>query len=207
MAKTKKYTDDFSDFWKSVELWREQLRNNSSSLTAKAPSSNIQSALDGGPCNDSLNRLENAWQQCQTLNEWPGVQARERAKTMASAPLSAIFCYVEMGLYPPPELLLAAAECYERYIDASGGITLESAFFGKPVQGAGNYASRAAKRQRDLGIAFEMAIHNRDGLTDDAAGEAISLQLEKKGVRLGVDRIKEIANTNAPRVSREKLAD
>lgn len=204
MAKRKKYNDDFTDFWKSVEHWRAEIQNNSSAPISKHKGLNIQRATEGGPGNESLNRLENAWQQCKEFNEWPGIKNRDAAKVVGRSPLSALFGYIDIGLYPPPELLLAALQCFDRYMDAEGSLSLEEAFFGKEVQGIGKFSSRQAQRQRDLGIAVEMAIYNRDGLSDEKAAEMISLDFERKGVQLGVDRIKEIANTEAPRVSRGK---
>lgn len=205
MAKPKKYSDDFGEQWQCVERWRIELQNNARVPMSRPPGSSVQRAHDGGPGNESLNRLENAWQQCQEFNEWPGIKSREAARTMGRAPLAALFCYVDMGLYPPPEVLLAAMECFNRYIDAQGEIELEAAFFGKRVQGVGTYAERCAKRQRDLRIAMDMAIHNRDGRTDDEAAEIIADDLlEEEGIRLGVDSIKAIAREKAPRVSRGK---
>ena len=206
MGKQKKYADNFREFWDSVERWRSELRANLSTPLTKPAGLNIQRAQDGGPGNESLNRLENAWQQCQSFNEWPGINGRDVAQRVARDPLGAVFGFVSMGLYPPPEVMLAAMDCYERYIEAEGALELEEAFFGKRVQGrgGGSFAARRAQSNRDFRIAMDLAIYNRDGFSDDEAAERVSLNLEKDGVSIGVERIKDIANTLAPRVSRKK---
>lgn len=204
MARLRKYTDDFHDFWENVDCWREKLANNLAAPLGRPQGMNIQPASAGGPGNESLNRLENAWAQCAEFSEWPGIKDRGDAKRISRSPLGVLFGYVDIGLYPPPEVLLALMERYEAYMQAKGGMDLEAAFFGKPVQSAGNFAKRSAKRSRDLDIAMRVAIQNKNGDTDATAAEAVSGELEEDGIELDSETVLKIANTEMPRMSRKK---
>lgn len=89
-------------------------------------------------------------------------------------PLSSLFYYVEMGFYPPPELLLALHSCWRVYEDACGEITLEEAFLGRPVQKAGNYARRRLSTMKWLRITWEFSDQLRSGKSRTEAAEAAS---------------------------------
>ena len=194
--------EKFVEFWAAVRLWRDRLESNSQSpiLHDNAKRGNIIDIRDPEPGNPSLNRLENAWAHCASQCDWPAFRDRENADKMAKAPLSALFGYVSVGLFPPPELLLALNDAYESYLGAGGEKTLEEAFFGPVKKRAGNYSRRAEKRRRDLDIAFHVASLNSDGLSDERAGENVANELKEKGISLEPETVIKIANRVMPRV-------
>lgn len=49
----------------------------------------------------------------------------------SGSPLEAFLFCVEMGFYPPPELVLAVADGFRHYMDAAGDKSLDMAFFGE----------------------------------------------------------------------------
>ena len=67
---------------------------------------------------------------------------------------------IESGCYPSPDLMLYLSACFKNYMNAKGGLSLEEAFIGPPVQRIGNYSSR---RERFLKrFLFKCAIEYKD---------------------------------------------
>jgi hypothetical protein len=92
-----------------------------------------------------LSGLELSWQTLEEeYNEEGRISRinRERDERVADTPLNAFLYYIEMGFYPPPEILLAIQKCFEIYMRGSGYIKLEEAFFGNSPKGKGIYAKR-----------------------------------------------------------------
>ncbi|HEX6558066.1 MAG TPA: hypothetical protein VF021_01345 [Longimicrobiales bacterium] len=91
----------------------------------------------------------------------------------------------EFDTYPPPEMLLALCELFRRYMNAAGALTLEEAFFGKPVQRQGSYAARSAKRDPQSGIGFALAFHGgkHKGMSDARAASYAQQEVEHRGGR------------------------
>ena len=89
-------------------------------------------------------------------------------------PLAQFFDYVDNGLYPPPELLFTLLDAWRTYAESGGDVPLENAFFGKPVQKAGNYAARAMKKRKDTGAAFELGIHMSQKNSKETAAAMIA---------------------------------
>lgn len=124
--------------------------------------------------------LADCW---ETLETSPHVQANksylERGRTRGDMPpLAALFEYAAAGYYPPPELLLTLVDAWQRYTESTNDLTLEEAFFGKPVPKAGNYAKRAMKKRKDLGAAFQIGEYQSQGKTK---AEAVKLIAKKFG--------------------------
>lgn len=71
------------------------------------------------------------------------VLARDDARMLSEEPVASLFEYVRRGMYPPPELLIFAADQFERYMDSQGDLTLEETFFGPPTKGKGAFAQRS----------------------------------------------------------------
>lgn len=63
----------------------------------------------------------------------------------SETPIGAFRYYIEMGFYPPPEILMAIADAFEMYFKTSGKLSLEEAFFGPEKKWVGNKAVRKAK--------------------------------------------------------------
>ena len=87
-----------------------------------------------------LNSLENTW---DVISDYYGRDVkRTDIEKSSNNPLISLFYFIEVGLYPPPELLLALLDLYQEYLDGKGKISLEDVFFGPPKKGVGNYAAR-----------------------------------------------------------------
>lgn len=88
------------------------------------------------------NALEKCWRTLEDAGLTP-TDARDLEKFEHQPPLAfAMFC-IEMGYYPPPEVMIGlltqwAGYLYESYADPR----LESAFLGAPKQRAGDFKSR-----------------------------------------------------------------
>ncbi len=82
--------------------------------------------------------------------------------------------------FPPPELLLALAALFRKYMDAGGALTLEEVFFGKPLKNKGTYAARQAKLNPSLQLGYDLAYlyAKTRGLSDNKAAAAAQAELE-----------------------------
>ena len=97
--------------------------------------------------------LEQAW---QTLSNSDDTLELYRDDMVCDEPLAALFFHVENGLYPPPELLLTAADMFRMYINGKGAISLEEVFFGQPTRNAGTYAARSVDEYNLYELALEL---------------------------------------------------
>lgn len=85
---------------------------------------------------------------------------REEYYTLADSPLEILhYCIADDFLtYPPPEILWVIARQFRWYMENEGDVTLEEAFFGKPIKGKGVYSKRAADTKTKLYKAFHLKI-------------------------------------------------
>ncbi|WHZ20704.1 MAG: hypothetical protein OJF55_002853 [Rhodanobacteraceae bacterium] len=121
--------------------------------------------------------MNEAWDELQPLYEVNGKCIVERGadlQRVSSSPLSALFYFVDMGFYPPPELLFALHDCWETYESAGGRTSLEQAFLGKTVQKSGNYAKRQNAKFQRMVMRWNFEKYIQDGLTRTQAAEIIS---------------------------------
>lgn len=109
-------------------------------------------------------------------------------------PMAALFVMVGMGLYPPPELMLAMSQAFIEYLEAEGRLELEDVFFGKPRQRAGNYARRRKKGERDFRMAVAYGQEKRrqatlqgEGPAERAAGDKVSGETLRRMLRAHPD--------------------
>lgn len=119
------------------------------------------------------NALKCAWEDmgaCGVLKE-----RGKRIANISGTPLGALFYYVEMGFYPPPELLLALSCVFNKYIDSNGDVTLERAFLGPPIPKSGNYARRSNAKLRKGRASVIMTRLISEGMSRDQAAEVISM--------------------------------
>jgi hypothetical protein len=125
-----------------------------------------------------LSSFNAAWEELDAMYAINGRSIMHRGSSAgtAKAPLAALFHYVEMGFYPPPELLLTLYDCWQTYEAASGHLPLEQAFFGPAKKGVGNYAGRRSGRLRIMHMQWEFARHLHEGKTRAQAAEIISLE-------------------------------
>lgn len=138
--------------WERVGYWRTKLIDSSN-----------YPALDG---------LESSW---QLLNaHYDGVVKRDEDEKTANNPLSSLCFHVELGFYPPPEILLAICDALSAYKASQGQMSLEEAFFGPPKRKAGNYARQFARDIWKLSLYMEFDRLIRDGLTKAKAAEILS---------------------------------
>jgi len=94
-----------------------------------------------------------------------------RKRTDATAPLNLLFHCIDVGLYPPPEVLLALHQCWRDYLDGAGKVTLETAFIGRPRQRVGSFAARSARSSALYKVKREFALLLGAGLSRAKAAE------------------------------------
>jgi hypothetical protein len=106
--------------------------------TAEAVDKFRKACIEAGDTNNGSGYcdLEVAWRT--VANEFLH-EGRDRQPS--DNPLSSLAYYMEMGIYPPPEVLLAISNIFELYMHATGDISLDEAFFGKPHKKRTSYAS------------------------------------------------------------------
>lgn len=137
-----------------------------------------------------LESLEGSWAM---LDEWYRVVNRDDVEGASDTPLSALMFHVEMGFYPPPELLLGLLTSWEEYIGGDGARTLEEVFLGRPVRKAGNYARRAYQRHKRMFLASEFVKLVDNGMTQAQAAEAVATRYQ---LRMDADSLIKIARGN-----------
>jgi hypothetical protein len=92
----------------------------------------------------ALDYMEEGWQLLSDLND--GILKRDDDERMAGSPLGAFLYCVDLGFYPPPEILLAIQDCFEFYFDSNGKYDLEDIFFNcDKKKGIGNYSAQQAQ--------------------------------------------------------------
>ncbi|KPW00537.1 MULTISPECIES: hypothetical protein [unclassified Pseudoalteromonas] len=94
----------------------------------------------------TINELEEAWEY---LNKhfYSELNLERDRPLVSEDPLGKLAYFMELGIYPPPELLLKISEIYEVYMLQAGKVDLEESFYGKPIKGIGNFSGREAKKQ------------------------------------------------------------
>ena len=103
-----------------------------------------------------------------------GVPRGEALKEIGKSPFSVLFHFIDMGFYPPPELLLALMYTWETYLLAAGDMSLEEAFFGPARRGAGNFAKRSHSLHRKAHMALYFAQLVKEGKSRLEAAELVS---------------------------------
>lgn len=152
------------DQWQAVDDWYRYLEDNRS---------------EDRPFASSFNE---AWDELDSLYQINGEPIMKRGSDCRAAdtPLATLSYYVDMGFYPPPELLLALNDAWQRYITAGGQMTLEEAFFGPAKKGSGNYAKRKHRRFRLFWLRMEFDRMLRDGKARLEIAEELSSRLGGK---------------------------
>lgn len=141
-----------TEHWERVRKWREQLATG-----AEYP---------------VLNELESSWQLLD--KHYDGIVKRADEAQVSETLLGALFYHVDMGFYPPPELLLALMDCYHDYMRGAGKVTLEQAFFGSPRRKGGTHARRRATRMNYMAWGSEIERLVKSGKSRMQAAEHLS---------------------------------
>ena len=126
---------------------------------------------------DSMDAHLEAWDALEPIYAYNGkntVERGEELRRVSGSPLSALFYMIDMGIYPPPELLLTLLDCWNTYSWSSGGMSLEEAFLGKPVQKAGNFAKRSRAKHQKVFIEFQFLKEVRAGRSREDAAATVS---------------------------------
>jgi hypothetical protein len=125
-----------------------------------------------------LDSLSESW---KVLDEYyDGLIKRADKHHVAATPLEALFQYVEMGFYPPPELLLALLTMWETYLHGGGMLSLESVFLGPPKKKAGGHAQRHRTWARYIHMGIRLEALEEEGHSTLRAAEIISEELSGK---------------------------
>ena len=150
--------------WQRIQGWRDYLHEHE---------------LEDRPILNSINA------QWYALMDTTGMTEVEygRGKGLrfiSGSPLGALFYFVDMGIYPPPELLLGLHDAWTRYMGSGGRISMEDAFFGPSKKGGGNYAKRNRSKFKRMAMALEFAELLRDGKPRKEIAEIISNRRDGK---------------------------
>lgn len=74
---------------------------------------------------ESSKKLEKLWEKIEL-----DFKPFDRNVVVADNPIAAFTYYVEMGKYPPPEIMVEVMEGFLGYFNSHGQISLDEAFFG-----------------------------------------------------------------------------
>ena len=118
------------------------------------------------------------WQALQ--NEQPDYIKDCHEGAWEGSPIEVLMLLIELGEYPPPELMLILLDCYKDYLAQKGDF--EDLLFGRPKPKAGNHALQQLKRKRDIAIRRMFDQLLRQGYTRTKAAEKIVQEL-----KLGID--------------------
>jgi hypothetical protein len=92
-----------------------------------------------------------------------------REVSVADNPISAFSYYVEMGKYPPPEIMIEIMWGFNTYLESKGDISLDQAFLGITHS---KYKSLSFTQQSALKYAeFDRFVYNGDFNSLDEAAE------------------------------------
>ena len=76
-----------------------------------------------------LSGLESTWKLIES--DFPPL-GKDREDDNYESPVSRFMFNVDMGFYPPPEIMLSLLRCFELYYACGGHKSLDEIFFGKP---------------------------------------------------------------------------
>ena len=123
------------------------------------------------------NGFNDSWDRI--VSEGHTVDERGQAlSNTAPSPIETLSYMLDMGFYPPPELLMAIIDCFDAYMANGGKITLEEAFFRRPKKSAGNYAKRRSSRSRNFALKMEFIGFLNEGHSRIEAAEKVSVLLD-----------------------------
>ena len=113
---------------------------------------------------ESLEKLELLWAKIE-----PDFKPFNRHISVADNPISAFTYYVEMGKYPPPEIMIDVMLGFNTYLESKGDISLDQAFLGITHS---KYKSISFKQQSALKYAeFDRFVYNGQFKSLDDAAE------------------------------------
>lgn len=95
---------------------------------------------------------------------------RNLSARLDDEPVGIYRTYMEMGLIPPPEVLLVIDSMLETYFSHRGDLSLEDVFFGKSKRGVGNFAARHSKKHDGFYSTFHF---EKMFLSDDQYGSEV----------------------------------
>ena len=99
-----------------------------------------------------------------------------REVSVADNPISAFSYYVEMGKYPPPEIMIEIMWGFNTYLESEGNISLDQAFLGSTHS---KYKSLSYKQQYALRYAeFERFVYKGEFKSLDDAAELFLSDIE-----------------------------
>lgn len=94
--------------------------------------------------------MERTWKfLSQYYGDWAGEPLVPRVGSpdrTADSPMENFECYVDMGFFPPPEVMIAIRLCFQKYLASAGDISLDEAFFGVPHKKRESYAYRKHRK-------------------------------------------------------------
>lgn len=154
-------------------------------LTVDKQWSEIQQWRDYLEDIDDVPALESMCSQWSSIKDATGMDDDEYGRgsdlsRTAGTPLAALFYFIDMGFYPPPELLLGLHDAWLRYIGSNGKLSLEDTFLGPSQKGGGNFAKRRNAKLKKIYMTMNFCQKLREGKSRIQAAEEISTWLGGK---------------------------
>lgn len=145
--------------WAAVDYWRARLAATElPAAQTRVTHCGYSSVYDDDEIdaadNPALASLKMLWAAVRVVSSGssadPTTWLQNEATHRDGPLLDAIHSWIDAGLFPPPEYMLALSDSLARYYRAEGAERLEDVFFGAPVQRAGNHAARTGAYIRNV---------------------------------------------------------
>jgi hypothetical protein len=113
--------------------------------------------------------LESGW---RSIEEGCKFHEEDRHRTSFKSPLESFSYNVDLGFYPPPEILLCLQSCFQIYFNSKGTKSLDEIFFGAPHKKLSSPSYLQANRSKYF--TFKFFFENVDSCLDiDLKGKSL----------------------------------
>ena len=92
-----------------------------------------------------LGDYEETW---RNISKIQGIEDVERTYEKSTTAIEQFQYFIDMGLFPTPEILTCLERCFQAYLDAEGEISLDEAFFGQKHKKKTSTAFRHSRNKK-----------------------------------------------------------
>ena len=129
---------------------------------------------------------------------------RASDEKLAKSPLEAFRYYMDVGIYPPPELLVWLSDAFNHYFmsNGDGEVPLDEVFFGKPKPKVGNGAKQEQKDSYFSSFAMQVSMENMSAKHQNrkpiSLEKLATLHFKNKGILIGLIESEDINENEIP---------
>lgn len=120
--------------------------------------------------------LESTWKLIES--DFP-LLGKDREDSDYESPVSRFMYCVDMGFYPPPEIMLSLLHCFQLYYAYQGGKSLDEIFFGTPHKKKSSHAFSKSRTLRYSVFRFFYATENKTFMGKELSGMSLVERAEE----------------------------